>query len=141
MKNRNSFILCFIGGILLISVGAVGSIGFFEMLTLITEIPALSALAWLIEILLYVLGFIAGLGGLGVIIGGYMLTTERIGTGKFVVGLAMGMSLVGLIVHLIQTLYFYGVGAVLNFLSLAAQSIGWIGIFISIAGRRSANSE
>lgn len=138
MRNFKEFLMCLIGGILLISVGAVGSIGIFSFLGYINTIPELAPLVPVVEIVLYVLVFIAGLGGLGVIIGGYLMTTQRFGTGKFVVGIAAGMGLIGLIINLAMTLYSGSVQGLIDFLGVAIQSAGWIGVILSIIARRTA---
>ena len=129
--------LVLIGGILLLIEGISGSIGFFAYLPLMLAIPELAALEPVIYYIILILGIIATAGGIGAIIGGFLLTTERIGLGKFIIGIAVGMSLIGLIIKLVQLLWLSGATAALDFLVLAAQSLGWIGIFLTIAGRRS----
>ncbi len=140
MENRNSFILCLLGGLLLVITSATGSIGYFGMLEELHAIPELQNIIWIVDILLFVLTFIAGLGGIGVIIGGYFLTTARVGTGKFIIGIAAGMGLIGLIIELVKMLYFAGLGVLVNFILIIAQSIGWIGIILTIAGRQTAST-
>ena len=137
MRNMHSFLLCLIGGILIILQGWIGSIGFFEKLTLIQTIPELQPIYPIIEILLYILTAIAGLGGIAVVIGGILLTTDRVGTGKFIVGLGAGMSLIGLIINLVQSIWIAGTAApLIDFAREAIQTLGWIGIILSIIGRR-----
>ncbi|MGV9103104.1 MAG: hypothetical protein ACOC38_01940 [Promethearchaeia archaeon] len=140
MENRNSFILCLLGGLLLVITSATGSIGYFGMLEELHAIPELQNIIWIVDILLFVLTFIAGLGGSGVIIGGYLLTRARVRTGKFVIGIAAGLGLIGLLIELGKTVYFSGLGILVDFLLLIAQSIGWIGIILSIIGRQTASS-
>ncbi len=139
MQNKHAFLFCLIGGLLIIIQGWTGSIGFFEKLSLINTIPALQPFYPIIEILLYVLTAIAVLGGIAVIIGGVLLTTARFGTGRFVIGLGAGMSLIGLVIMLAQEIWVAGSAApLLNFISIAFQSLGWIGVILSIFGRRTA---
>ncbi|MBS3795515.1 MAG: hypothetical protein KGY80_11490 [Candidatus Thorarchaeota archaeon] len=140
MENKKSFLLCLLGGLLLIITSATGSIGYFAMLEQLHTVPELQDIMWLVDILLNILTYVAGLGGIGVIIGGYLLTTERVGTGKFIVGLAAGTSLIGLLIDLGKMLYFVGLEIVIDFLLIIAQSIGWIGIILSIIGRQTASS-
>lgn len=141
LQNKKSFVFCLIGGILLIVAGAVGSIGALELLTLIGTIPELEFLVPYIDLLLKALAFIAGLGGIGVIAGGFLLTTPRVGTGKFVIGIAAGMGLIGLIIQLVKVVYFAGFEGLINLLEAIAQSIGWIGIILTIIGRRTASTS
>ncbi|MHA1247797.1 MAG: hypothetical protein ACTSPE_10750 [Candidatus Thorarchaeota archaeon] len=138
MNNVKEFLMCVIGGILLISVGAVGSIGFWAYLEYINSIPELAPLYGVVQVVLYVLLFIASLGGVGVIVGGYLMTTHRFGTGKFVIGIAAGMSLIGLLIQLGTTVYFSGLQGFIDMMSMIAQSAGWIGIILSILARRTA---
>ena len=139
MRNMHSFLLCLIGGVLIILQGWPGSIGFLSKLELIQAIPELQPIYPIIEILLYVLLAIAALGGIAVIIGGTLLTTDRIGTGRFIIGLGAGMSLIGLIIYLGQSIWIAGTAAPLfDFATEVTQTIGWIGVILSIVGRRTA---
>ncbi len=140
LQNKRPLFLCLVGGILLIIAGAVGSIGALEFLSLIGTIPELEFLVPIVDILLKVLVFIAGLGGIGVIAGGFLITTPRVGTGKFIIGIAAGMGLIGLIIQLVKVVYFAGVEGLINLLEAISQSIGWIGIILTIIGRRSAST-
>lgn len=141
MKNKISFILALIGGIVLFLEGITGGIGFFAYLPLILTIPELAPLEPIIYYLIVILSLIAASGGIGAIAGGYLLTTPRVGTGKFIIGIAVGMSLIGLIIKLIQLVWLSGATAAWDFLVIAAQTLGWIGIFLTIAARRTAKTE
>jgi hypothetical protein len=134
-----SFILALIGGLLLISVSAVGSIGFWgDIIAFITA--TFPETADIMVVLFTILMYIAGLGGVGVIIGGYLLTTDRVGTGKFVIGIAAGMGLIGLIIYLAQLYMTGGIALVLDMVSLLSQSAGWIGAVLSIVARQMASA-
>jgi len=137
LRNRNSFLLALIGGILLISVSAIGSIGFWgDIIAYITaNFPETSGI---MIVLFTILMYIAGLGGVGVIIGGYLLTTDRFGTGKFILGISAGMGLIGLIIYLVQLYMTGGIELVLDMVSLLSQSAGWIGAILSIVARQMA---
>ena len=141
MDNKTATILCLIGGILLIIVSATGSIGFFEMLKLLAEVDEIAEFYWIVEMLLNILTYIAALGGITVVIGALLIMKSREGTGKFVIGIAVGMSLIGLIIQLVTLIYVAGFTAALNFFILASQSMGWIGIFLTIFGRRAIKSD
>ncbi|MBD3407410.1 MAG: hypothetical protein GF411_14935 [Candidatus Lokiarchaeota archaeon] len=139
MKNKTSFILCIISGVLLIAADAVGSIGIFALLGQVDVIP--EPIAPIITILLWVLRVIAILGGIGVILGGFLLTTERVGIGKFIIGIAAGMGLIGMIIGIIQTIYVSGFGAALDFFGAILYSVGGFGAILSIIARQKASTE
>ena len=87
MRNKVPFILCLIGGGLMIYAGVIGSVGIWE------DILALAAtlapgFAEVMGLILAILVNIASMGGIAVIIGGYLITTDRVGTGKFIIGIA-----------------------------------------------------
>ena len=93
----------------------------------------------ILDNLLLILSFIAGLGGIGVIIGAYMLTTDRVGTGKFIIGIAAGMGLVGLVIVLAQNFMLAGTSGVVDYVNLmTSQGSGWIGAVLAILGRKMA---
>jgi hypothetical protein len=127
-----------VGGILLFLEGAIGSIGFLSLLQEANTIPELADFIWIIDLILWVLLLLASGGGITVIIGGYLMTTDRVGTGKFVVGIGAGMGLIGLLVSLYPILTAYGVGGVVDFLTIASQSAGWVGAVLTIIGRQTA---
>ncbi|MHA1906753.1 MAG: hypothetical protein ACW98Y_05640 [Candidatus Thorarchaeota archaeon] len=136
MENKTAFLLLLIGGIILFLEGITGSIGFFSYLPMILAIPELVPLEPIIFYLIWILTIIAASGGIGVIVGALLISRSREGTGKFIVGIAVGMSLIGLIIKLIQLIWLSGVTAAYDFLVIAAQTMGWIGVFLTIAGRR-----
>jgi hypothetical protein len=128
-----------VGGILLLIEGATGSIGFLSLLQEANTIPELADFIWIIDLILWVLLILASGGGITVIVGGYLMTTDRVGTGKFVVGIGAGMGLIGLLISLYPILTAYGVGGVVDFLTIASQSAGWVGAVLTIIGRQTAN--
>ena len=140
MQNKTPFLLCLIGGILLIIASAVGSIGIYGDILTYVQV-ALPDLAGVIEYALIILNFIAGLGGIAVIFGATMLTRGKVGSGKFIIGIALSMGLIGLIIGLIQIFMVSGVTGVLNFIAVMSQVPGWIGTVMAIFGRRMASSD
>ncbi len=136
MENKTAFILLIIGGIILFLEGITGSIGFFAYLPMILAIPEMAPLEPVIFYLIWILTIIAASGGIGVIIGALLVSRGSEGTGKFIIGIAVGMSLIGLIIKLIQLIWLSGITAAYDFLVIAAQTMGWIGVFLTIAGRR-----
>ena len=139
MKNKHAFLFALIGGIILIIQGVTGSIGFFAYILLLGVefaelVPLLNAIVWILTI-------IALSGGVGAIVGGYLLTTQRIGTGKFIIGIAVGMGLISLIITLIQLVWFSGATAAWDFLVISSQSLSFIGVILTILARRTIRSE
>ena len=140
MKNQVPIILGLIGGILLIQVRWVGGIG------IIDDIAAYALLyfptmAEAVTLILNILIYIATLGGISVVIGTLLIAISRIGLGKFVIGLGAGVGLIGLIIMLATTVMTGGVEALLDVLTLIAQSVAWIGVILSILARRMTSSE
>jgi len=140
LRNGLAVALALIGGFLLFQVSWVGSIGF------IADIAAYATLyfpasAEIVTLVLTILLYIAALGGIAVIIGGILIAMERVGTGKFVIGLGAGVGLFGLIITLVEAYLAGGVAALTDFLTLVSQSIAWIGVIMSIVARSMAKKE
>ena len=117
----------------------IGSIGMYG--TIIAFVAdQYPEMVGVLDNLLLILSFIAGLGGIGVIIGAYMLTTDRVGTGKFVIGIAAGMGFVGLVIVLAQNFMLAGTSGVVDYVNLmVSQGSGWTGAVLAILGRRMAS--
>lgn len=98
MRNVGAFIIGLIGGLLMISANAIGGIGLWAYLPLIIGILGLPPdVMYFVNLLLSVFNWIAGLGGIAVIFGSALFLMNRIGTGRFIIGLGAGMGLVSLI--------------------------------------------
>ncbi|MBE0525973.1 hypothetical protein E4H12_00955 [Candidatus Thorarchaeota archaeon] len=134
MRNEVPFLLCIIGGILMIMASVVGSADLWIQIFAFAEtiVPGSGEILGLV---LIVLRYIAGLGGVAVIIGGYLVTTDRVGTGKFVIGLAAGLGLIGLIINLVTAYMAVGIAAFTDFLNLLATSSGVLGPVLTIIAR------
>jgi len=77
--------------------------------------------------ILVILQNIASFGGIAVIIGAYLLTTNRVGTGKFIIGIAAGLGLFGfimLIYNMYMTIGMAAFAEILNILSTSAAALG-----------------
>lgn len=140
MRNKAPFLLALIGGILLWIAGATGSVGIAGTITqIIASIPELAPFVDILNLIYYILLILAGLGGITVIGGGALMTTNRVGTGKFLIGIGAGMGLISLIIQIAQNIYTFGAGVALDlFLATAMTTVG-AGILISIAARRLAS--
>ena len=140
MKNQIPILFAFIGGILLVQTAWVGSVGFLADIATyaMTYFPTS---AEVVTFILNVLVYIAGLGGIAVVIGGILFLMNRIGTGKFIIGLGAGIGLIGLIIMLVEAVMAGGVEALLDVVTLISQSIAWIGVILSIIARRTVSTE
>jgi hypothetical protein len=98
-------------------------------------------LASVLGVLLAALTVIASLGGVAVIVGGIMVLGDRVTSGKLFIGLGAGVGILGIILGLATGLA-QGWGLVASALAVFAtgQTIGWIGIFLSIFARFAAKS-
>jgi len=134
MRNAKAFILCVIGGLLMMYAGVSGSIGIWgDLIALAASLAP--AFAEILSYVFLILENIATLGGIAVIIGAVLLTTNRVGTGKFVIGIAAGMGIVGFIV-LVYNLYLaVGFAALFELYNLLSTSMGLLGVVITIIGR------
>ncbi|MBN2228642.1 MAG: hypothetical protein JW779_03540 [Candidatus Thorarchaeota archaeon] len=115
MRNQTPFALCIIGGLLLIGANYThGTATIVLIYILVHSIAPLAPLYLLIDIILVILWLIAWLGGFAVIIGGYLLTTSHIRTGKFIIAISAGFGLISLILMIWWVV----------------ASIGWAGLLI-----------
>jgi len=134
MRNKVPFILCIIGGALMMYAGIVGSVGIWEdILTFAATIAPGFAdiMQWIFVILLN----IASLGGIAVIIGGYLITTNRVGTGKFIIGIAAGLGIFGLIMNVYTMYMAIGMAAFTELLNLLSTSAAALGPVLTIVAR------
>lgn len=122
--------------------GTAGSIGFLALVANIPVLfPQLLGMTWLINIVLYVLVILAALGGISVILGGILLTRERLVTGRLLIMLGAGTGLIGLLISLGQIVYAFGLGALVSFLMVASQSAGWVAVVLSIVAQMTAGKR
>jgi hypothetical protein len=140
MKNQMPFVLCLIGGLLLISVNYTHGVNTIALLYIFLHtIAALAPYFFVIDAILFVLWLIAWFGGAAVIAGGYLLTTSHVRIGKFVIAVSAGFGLISLILTVLWVFLVSGwVGLlVLGFL---IANTGWaIGLILTIIARTMAN--
>jgi hypothetical protein len=112
------------------------------MLSIMETIPALVEYYWIVNLVLILLGTIASLGGIAVIAGGFLMTTDRFSTGKFITGLGLGTSLIGLIISIIMIIWSVFLSgspvSLVDITTIIPHSAGGLGIVLSIIGRRTA---
>jgi len=132
MKSRKiAALFAYLGGTLLLIAGATGSTGIVGTIIeyLIENLGG--ATADLLSLILQALTFVADLGGISVIIGGSLIINQRPRIGKFIIGIGAGMGLVGFLI-ILALAFLHGWINVINFITIISQSIGWIGIILSI---------
>ena len=137
MRNATSFALCIIGGLMLIMVNYSGAMWtlLFGLYVFFHGIPALSGIWFIIDIILLVLWIISWLGGVAIILGGYLMTTQRVGTGKFIVGIAASFGLFSLIIVIIQIVMVWGLVGLLVLFAVATNSLLAMGLLLTVIAR------
>ncbi|TFG32903.1 hypothetical protein EU527_09225 [Candidatus Thorarchaeota archaeon] len=138
LRNKIPFILCIIGGALMLYAGVVGSVGIWEQLgnyVVDNFAPEASPIVFGI---LVILGNIASLGGIAVFVGGYFLTTDRVGIGKFIIGIAAGLGIFGFIMLIINMYLAMGVAAFAELLNILATTASILGPVLTIVARMMA---
>jgi len=117
----------------MIASGASGTLGYLDQLQDALDAVYGSTFTFTLEILLGILAALTAIGGLGVIIGGWILTTDRVEIGRILIMVSVGMGILSLIMSLVQ-LVLAGIIA-MGMMVQIAQSLGWIGAIFSIEAR------
>ena len=139
MKNQTPFILCLIGGLFLLGANYTGGIDTIVLVFLFLHaIPALTPIYFIINILLLILFIIAWLGGIAVILGGYLLTTSHVRTGKFIIAVSSGFGLISLILTIIWVVVSFGWAALLLLTWLILNTLWALGLILTIIARSTA---
>lgn len=133
IHNRTSFILCLIGGGLLIASAASGTIGMLGEI-----VDGLSQLfgphfVMTFAIVMGILGVLTLFGGIGVIIAGFVLTTRRIELGRNMILISVGTGVLGLAMSLVQLII--AGNPMMEPSSQIAQIPGWVGAILSVEAR------
>jgi len=117
----------------MIASGASGTLGYLSELQNALDAVFGSTFTFTLEILLGILAGLTAIGGLGVIIGGWILTTERVEIGRILIMVSVGMGILSLVMSLVQLVLagIYAMGMMIQI----AQSLGWIGAIFSIEAR------
>ncbi len=133
IHNSTALFLSAIGGILLIVSGISGAISVVVDVMLDIESVFGPEAALSFEIIVGILAVLTILGGVGIIIGGLVMTTTRVELGRNIVLVAVGTSVLGLFLSLVQCLM---AGRLFMSWSLQiAQSVGWIGAIFAVEAR------
>jgi hypothetical protein len=70
-----------------------------------------------------------------------LLTTNRVGTGKFIIGIAAGMGLIGFLMLVYNMFMAIGIAAFTEIYNLLTSSMGALGIVLTIIGRMMAKKR
>jgi hypothetical protein len=133
IHNKNAFILCFLGGVMLIASGASGVISLIdELAEALYSVLELSFILTL-ENIMAGLATLTIISGVVVIIGGFVLTTSHVKAGRYVVNLAIAMGIIGLMMILVQSAM---TGTIAMELTMQLQqSLGWVGAILAFIAR------
>jgi hypothetical protein len=140
MRNQTPFVLCIIGGLLLLGAGYTnGANTIFLLYLFVHFIVALAPFYLIIDIVLLVLWVIAWLGGIAVILGGYLLTTSHIRTGKFIIAISAGFGLISLILVILWVVLTIGWAGLLLLTWLILHTAWALGLILTIIARSTAH--
>ncbi|MFW9956715.1 MAG: hypothetical protein ACFFCT_01475 [Candidatus Odinarchaeota archaeon] len=140
MRNQMPFVLCIIGGLLLLGAGYTnGANTIFLLYLFFHSIVALAPFYLIIDIVLLVLWIIAWLGGIAVIFGGYLLTTSHIRTGKFIIAISAGFGLISLIFVVLWVILTIGWAGLLLLTWLILHTAWALGLILTVIARSTAH--
>jgi hypothetical protein len=127
-----TFAIATIAGILLLVSGVHGPTETYEVIKdLLPQFIQNQQIIQIANVILTILIGIALAGGLAVIGGGVLILLGRVGTGKFVIDLGLGVGLIWLIIIAITFITAQQVSAAIAEYS----SLGWAGIILAITAR------
>ena len=133
LHNRNPFLLCVGGGMLMFFSGVSGAIGVIgELSEILQYVFGLSFLETF-ENFMTGLAMWAAFGGMVVIVGGLVLTTQKVRIGRIIVSMGIIVGVVGLLMTLVQMA---STGTfVMDMIEQLNQSLGWIGAMMAFIAR------
>lgn len=133
IHNKNAFILCSLGGALLITSGASGVIGLIDDLEQALIELLNFALVLTLENIMAGLATLTIISGIVVIIGGMILTTSEVRTGRIIINMAIAVGIIGLLMILVQSVM---TGTLSMGMAMQLQqSLGWIGAIFAFIAR------
>jgi hypothetical protein len=140
MRNQLQFALCIIGGLLLLGAGYNnGANTIFLVYQLVHSIGALAPFFLIFDIVLLLLWIIAWLGGVAIIIGGFLLTTSHIRTGKFIIAISAGFGLISFILVILWVVLTIGWAGLLLLAWLILHTAWALGLVLTIIARSTAH--
>lgn len=127
-----TFAIAAIAGVFLLISGFHGPIETYEVtLGLLSQLIQNQQILQIASIVATVLIGISLAGGLAVIGGGALILLGRVGTGKFVIDLGLGVGLLWLVIIAVTFVSTCQVGVAIAEYS----TVGWVGIILAIAAR------
>jgi len=139
IHNKNALLLSILGGTLMIISGASGAIAVIDVLE-----EALTAMFGLSVVLTFeaVMGYLAvmtSMAGVVAIIGGFILTTDRVWVGRIILLGAIAAGVLGLMMSMVQLVM---TGTLNMDIALQLQqSLGWIGAIVAFVARIIADQK
>ncbi|MHA1770466.1 MAG: hypothetical protein ACTSYL_12145 [Candidatus Thorarchaeota archaeon] len=125
--------LSLIGGLLLIASGVSGAIGIVGNILHNIDFLFGPEVALTFEIIVGILAVLTIMCGIGIIIGGFVMTTPRVELGRNIILVAVGTGVLGLFLSLVQAIL---VGQLYMSWSVQiAQSVGWVGAILAVEAR------
>ena len=136
MRNQTPFALCIIGGLLLIAVGYTeGANTIIAIYLLLHAIPIPNVLFLIIDFILLILWIIAWTGGFAILVGGYLLTTNHVRLGKFIIAIAAGFGLLSLIFAVLYVVWVFGLPGLLLLTWVILTTAKLLGIVLTVIAR------
>ncbi|MFW9849212.1 MAG: hypothetical protein ACFFF4_08725 [Candidatus Thorarchaeota archaeon] len=123
----------------MIASGISGTLGYLPQLQETVQLFLSTSMILTLEIIIGMLATLTALGGLGVIIGGFIMTTRFVEGGRIIVMISLATGVLSLIMSLVQ-LVLAGMIS-LPLLTQLVQSLGWIGAIMAVMGRTIAEQR
>ncbi|MGY5872668.1 MAG: hypothetical protein RTV72_10515 [Candidatus Thorarchaeota archaeon] len=139
IHNKNALILSILGGVLMIISGASGAIAVLDELADALTAAFGFSMVFTFEAVMGYLAVITSIAGVVAIIGGIILTTDRVWVGRIILLGAIAASVIGLLMSLVQLVM---VGTINMEMTLQLQqSLGWVGAIVAIVARIIADQK
>lgn len=136
MAKRTAALLAYVGGALLLYAGVSGNAGLWDAVGAFVgpmiEDPAQRAL---VEVVIQIFIVLAGLGGIAVIIGGYLVSHDRVLLGKVLIFLGAATGLIGILIGVGVTMA-EGGGFTDYFTDRLNGTAGTVGVIMAWFARR-----
>ncbi|MHA1613628.1 MAG: hypothetical protein ACTSW7_05885 [Candidatus Thorarchaeota archaeon] len=139
IHNKNALILSIIGGVLIITSGASGAIAVVDELADVLTAAFAFQILFTFEAVMGYLAVMMILAGIVSVIGGFILTTDRVWLGRIILLGAIAASVLGLMMSLVQLTM---IGTINMGITLQLQqSLGWLGAIIAFVARIIADQK
>jgi hypothetical protein len=139
IHNKNSLLLAFTGGVLMIISGASGAIAVLDVLEDALVAAFGLSIVLTFEAVMGYLSIMTIIAGIVTIIGGMILTTSKVWIGRVILLGAIAAGVVGLLISMVQLLM---AGTVHMGITLQLQqSLGWVGAIVAFVARIVADQK